>query len=238
MARVADEVVQIPGHRVPPQDLDAERSVLGSMLLSTEAMADVVEILEADDFYRSAHGKIYQALRMLFAQGEPIDIITAVDALRRAGILDDVGGALYLRDLVDEVPTPAGAPHYAKIVSDAALRRRSDRRGGRHHRHRLPGRQRRRRHRRRRRAAHLRRRSPRGHRGRRHHRRSDQPGDVRPRVDPEPRVRLYGAAHGVPRPRRPHLGLATGQPDHRRRPPGHREVLPRDERGAQRRGHR
>ena len=61
MARVADEVVQIPGHRVPPQDLDAERSVLGSMLLSTEAMADVVEILEADDFYRSAHGKIYSS---------------------------------------------------------------------------------------------------------------------------------------------------------------------------------
>ncbi|HVD69908.1 MAG TPA: replicative DNA helicase [Actinomycetota bacterium] len=124
MVRVADEVVKIPGHRVPPQDLDAERSVLGSMLLSTEAMADVVEILEADDFYRQAHGKIYQALRTLFAQGEPIDIITAVDALRRTGILDDVGGALYLRDLVDEVPTPAGAPHYAKIVSDAALRRR------------------------------------------------------------------------------------------------------------------
>ena len=85
VARVADEVVKIPGHRVPPQDLDAERSVLGSMLLSTEAMADVVEILEADDFYRSAHGKIYQALRTLFAQGEPIDIITAVDALRRDG---------------------------------------------------------------------------------------------------------------------------------------------------------
>ena len=124
MARVADEVVKIPGHRVPPQDLDAERSVLGAMLLSTEAMADVVEILDRDDFYRSAHGKIYQALRTLFAHGEPIDIITAVDALRRTGILDDVGGALYLRDLVDEVPTPAGAPHYAKIVADAALRRR------------------------------------------------------------------------------------------------------------------
>jgi len=124
VARVADEVVQIPGHRIPPQDLDAERSVLGAMLLSTEAMADVVEILEADDFYRSAHGKIYAALRHLFAQGEPIDVITAVDARRRSGILDEVGGALYLRDLVEGVPTPAGAAHYAKIVADAALRRR------------------------------------------------------------------------------------------------------------------
>jgi replicative DNA helicase len=79
VARVADDVVQIPGHRIPPQDLDAERSVLGSMLLSTEAMADVVEILEPDDFFRSAHGKIYAALRLLFAHGEPIDVITAVD---------------------------------------------------------------------------------------------------------------------------------------------------------------
>jgi replicative DNA helicase len=94
------------------------------MLLSAEAMADVVEILDAEDFYRSAHGKIYSAVRSLFGHGEPVDVITAVDALRKAGLLDEVGGALYLRDLVDEVPTPAGAPHYAKIVADAALRRR------------------------------------------------------------------------------------------------------------------
>ena len=125
MARAADDVVRIPaGHRLPPQDLEAERSVLGAMLLSAEAMADVVEILDAEDFYRSAHGKIYSSVRALFGHGEPVDVITAVDALRRAGLLDEVGGALYLRDLVDEVPTPASAPHYAKIVADAALRRR------------------------------------------------------------------------------------------------------------------
>jgi replicative DNA helicase len=98
--------------------------VLGAMLLSAEAMADVVEILDAEDFYRSAHGRIYSAVRALFGHGEPVDVITAVDALRRSGSLEEVGGALYLRDLVDEVPTPAGAPHYAKIVADAALRRR------------------------------------------------------------------------------------------------------------------
>ena len=125
MARAAEEVVRIPaGHRLPPQDLEAERSVLGAMLLSAEAMADVVEILDAEDFYRSAHGKIYAAVRGLFGHGEPVDVITAVDALRRSGLLDEVGGALYLRDLVDEVPTPASASHYAKIVSDTALRRR------------------------------------------------------------------------------------------------------------------
>ena len=125
MARAAEEVVRIPaGHRLPPQDLEAERSVLGAMLLSAEAMADVVEILDAEDFYRSAHGKIYAAVRGLFGHGEPVDVITAVDALRRSGLLDEIGGALYLRDLVDEVPTPASASHYAKIVADAALRRR------------------------------------------------------------------------------------------------------------------
>ena len=107
MARAAEDVVHLPGgHRVPPQNLEAEQSVLGAMMLSTDAMADVVEILEADDFYRSAHGRIYAALRTLFAHGEPIDTITAVEALRREGILDQVGGALYLRDL--SLGRPAG----------------------------------------------------------------------------------------------------------------------------------
>ena len=94
------------------------------MMLSGDAISDVVEILEPDDFYRSANAKIFGILRTLFAHGEPVDVITSVDALRKAGILDEVGGPLYLRDLVDQVPTPAGAAHYAKIVADAALRRR------------------------------------------------------------------------------------------------------------------
>jgi replicative DNA helicase len=104
--------------------MEAEQSVLGAMMLSPDAIADVAEILEIDDFYRSAHGRIYGALRNLFAHGEPVDVITAVDALRRDASLDDIGGALYLRDLVDATPTPAGAAHYAKVVADAALRRR------------------------------------------------------------------------------------------------------------------
>jgi replicative DNA helicase len=125
VARTADDVVRLPaGHRLPPQDLEAEQSVLGSMLLSADAMSDVVELLQSDDFYRSANAKIFEILRSLFAHGEPVDVITGVDALRRAGILDEIGGPLYLRDLVDQVPTPAGAAHYAKIVADAALRRR------------------------------------------------------------------------------------------------------------------
>jgi replicative DNA helicase len=124
--QTADEVTRIPGgtHRIPPQNLEAEQSVLGAMMLSAEAMAEVVEVLEAEDFYRGSHAKIFSTLRNLFAHGEPVDVITAVEALRKQGVLDEVGGPLYLRDLVDEVPTPAGAQHYARIVADAALRRR------------------------------------------------------------------------------------------------------------------
>ena len=94
------------------------------MMLSSEAIADVVEILKADDFYRSANGRIYEVLRAIYARGEPVDIVTAIEELKRAGILDDVGGRLYMQDLVDEVPTPASASHYAHIVSQTALLRR------------------------------------------------------------------------------------------------------------------
>ena len=126
MARTADELrtVSLDDRRVPPQNLEAEESVLGSMMLSAEAIADVVEILDIEDFYRSANAKIYSTLRGLYARGEPVDIITGIEALRADGLLDEVGGQLYLRDLVDQVPTPASAGHYAQIVARSALRRR------------------------------------------------------------------------------------------------------------------
>lgn len=127
MVRTADDVRRLPtgeGHRLPPHNMEAEASVLGAMLLSNEAVADVVEILEADDFYRSVHGRIYAALRGLFARGEPVDIVSAAVALERDGSLDDIGGRLYLADLANEVPTPASAGYYAEIVSKTALRRR------------------------------------------------------------------------------------------------------------------
>jgi replicative DNA helicase len=104
--------------------VEAEESVLGAMMLSSEAIADVVEILQADDFYRSANGKIFETLRGLYARGEPVDIVTGIEALKRVGALEDVGGHLYMRDLVDQVPTPASAAHYARIVSQTALLRR------------------------------------------------------------------------------------------------------------------
>jgi replicative DNA helicase len=124
VARTAEEVRRLPQHRVPPQNIEAEEAVLGSMMLSPEALAETIEILQPADFYRSANGTIYDVIRSLFGHGEPVDIVTVVEAMKRQGSLDGVGGPLYLRDLVDQVPTPASAPHYARIVAQTALLRR------------------------------------------------------------------------------------------------------------------
>jgi replicative DNA helicase len=110
--------------RVPPQNLDAEVSVVGSMLLSKDAIAEVTEILIAEDFYRGAHRTMFEAIRDLYDRGEPVDPVTLADELERRGQLEDVGGAVAIADLVSRVPTSANAQYYARIVSDHALRRR------------------------------------------------------------------------------------------------------------------
>jgi replicative DNA helicase len=124
VARAVDDVPRLRPERVPPQNVEAEQSVLGAMMLSAEAIADAVEILHPDDFYRSAHRTIYEVLRAIYARGDPVDVITASEELRRQDVLERVGGPLYVRDLAEQVPTPAGAAHYAKIVAQAALLRR------------------------------------------------------------------------------------------------------------------
>ena len=124
MARAIDDVPRLRPERVPPQNLEAEQSVLGSMMLSSEAIADVVEVLHPEDFYRSAHRTLFETMRAIYARGDPVDIITTTEELKRSGALEDIGGPLYVRDLSEQVPTPAGAGHYAKIVSQAALLRR------------------------------------------------------------------------------------------------------------------
>jgi replicative DNA helicase len=110
--------------RVPPQDLDAEQSVLGGMLLSKDAIADVVEILKGHDFYRPAHETIYQAILDLYAKGEPADPITVAAELTKRGEITKVGGASYLHTLVQTVPTAANAEYYAQIVHERAVLRR------------------------------------------------------------------------------------------------------------------
>ncbi|HXH33659.1 MAG TPA: replicative DNA helicase [Plantibacter sp.] len=110
--------------RVPPHDLLAEQSALGGMLLSKDAVADVVEILRGVDFYIPKHEVIYDALLTLYSHGEPTDVITVTDELVKTGELSRAGGADYLHTLTSLVPTAANAGYYARIVSERALLRR------------------------------------------------------------------------------------------------------------------
>ncbi len=124
MVRTADDVRRLRPERVPPHNLEAEESVLGSMMLSSDAIADVVEIVQPVDFYRSANGSIFQTLREIYGRGDPVDAITAVEELKRRNLLAEVGGHLYISELVERVPTPAAAASYARIVAETALMRR------------------------------------------------------------------------------------------------------------------
>jgi replicative DNA helicase len=108
----------------PPQDILAEQCVLGGMLLSKDAIADVVEVLVGADFYRPAHQTIYDAMVELYGRGQPVDAVTVADELTRTGELTKVGGAAYLFTLVSCVPTAANAGYYAHIVADRAVLRR------------------------------------------------------------------------------------------------------------------
>ena len=110
--------------RQPPQDLAAEQSVLGGMLLSKDAIADVLEKLRPGDFYRPNHQQIYDAILDLFGQGEPADAVTVAAELDRRGLLRRVGGAPYLHTLIATVPTAANAGYYAGIVAEKAVLRR------------------------------------------------------------------------------------------------------------------
>jgi replicative DNA helicase len=109
--------------KIPPQNLEAEQSVLGSMLLDKNAVIDVAEFLTSEHFYDSKHGDIYQAIMDLFEEGSPIDLVTVSDRLKTRKLLRKVGGRTYLTDLVSMVPTAAHAEEYATIVKDTALRR-------------------------------------------------------------------------------------------------------------------
>ncbi|MGI8702111.1 MAG: DnaB-like helicase N-terminal domain-containing protein, partial [Nocardioidaceae bacterium] len=109
---------------VPPQDEEAEQSVLGAMLLSKDAIADVVEVLRGSDFYRPAHELIYDAVLDLYGRGEPVDAITVSAELTREGDLARVGGGVYLHTLVAGVPVTANAGYYAAIVREKAILRR------------------------------------------------------------------------------------------------------------------
>ena len=109
---------------MPPQDADAEQSVLGAMMLSKDAIADVNERIKGGDFYRPAHETIYDAIVELYAKGEPADPVTVVAELNRRGELPRVGGAPYLHTLTANVPIATNASLYADIVREKAILRR------------------------------------------------------------------------------------------------------------------
>jgi replicative DNA helicase len=110
--------------RTPPQDLAAEQSVLGGMLLSKDAIADVVEILKSGDFYKPAHAIVFDSVLDLYGRGEPADPVTVAAALADKNELVRVGGASYLHTLISMVPTAANAGYYARIVAERAVLRR------------------------------------------------------------------------------------------------------------------
>lgn len=114
---------EIASLKLPPQNLEAEQSVLGGILLDNEAIGRVVEAIKVDDFYREAHRKIFTAVLDLWQRNEPADLVTITSQLKTKGELEEVGGAAYLASLVDRVPTAANATSYARIVRDRSVLR-------------------------------------------------------------------------------------------------------------------
>lgn len=117
-------VQAIRPNRIPPHNLDAEQSVLGAMLVSKEAIANVIEILQPEDFYKPAHTEIYDVILTIFSRGEAPDAVTAADELTRRGTLDSIGGKPYILGLLDAYPTASSAARYARIVEEHSRLRR------------------------------------------------------------------------------------------------------------------
>ena len=109
---------------LPPQDISAERSVLGAMLLSKDAIADVVEAIRPEHFYRPAHQSIYLAVLELYGRGEPADFITVADELQKSGDLERIGGAAYVTELTRDLPSAVNASYHAEIVRERYVLRR------------------------------------------------------------------------------------------------------------------
>jgi len=109
--------------RLPPQNLEAEVSVLGGVLLDNEALNRALEVIQEGDFYRESHRKIFAAILDLYEKNEPVDLITLAEALKKRELLDQVGGIEYLNSLVNSVPTAANISYYAKIVKEKAILR-------------------------------------------------------------------------------------------------------------------
>lgn len=120
----------VPAGKVPPQNVDAEMSLLGAVLIDEETLADITEHVKPKDFYDKRHGVIFDAIMRLFEKNKPVDLLTLTDELKRKGELDEIGGSAYLTELTNYVPTAAHAASYAEIVAQKAVRRRLIRASG------------------------------------------------------------------------------------------------------------
>ncbi len=116
--------VSAAGPTLPPQDLDAEQSVLGAMMLNENAVDVVTEIVRPNDFYRESHAVVYTAIQSLYGKNSPVDAITVGDELATLGKLDDVGGTPFIYALIDATQAVANVRRYAEIVHDLAVIRR------------------------------------------------------------------------------------------------------------------
>ena len=110
--------------KLPPHSIEAEESILSAILLDNSTLLDILEILVPEDFYRTAHQRIFASIEALFAKAEPVDLITLTNALREKNQLEEIGGATYLSRLVDTVPSAVNVTHYARIVRDKSSLRR------------------------------------------------------------------------------------------------------------------
>src|SRR3954469_19145586 len=126
MADVRPDVERGPARaqRVPPHNLQAEESLLGAMLLSKDAIASAGETVGVDGFYKPAHGHVFDAITSLYGAGEPVDPVTVADELRRAGLLEAIGGPAVLVSLQASTPATSNAARYARIISELSLLRR------------------------------------------------------------------------------------------------------------------
>lgn len=113
----------LPVDKIPPQSIEAEQSVLGSMIIEKEAIFTAMELLREEDFYRTAHRKIFEAIMALSERGEPVDLVTLADELQRRHALEEAGGTAYLSALAGAVPTAANVQYYALIVREKSLLR-------------------------------------------------------------------------------------------------------------------
>src|SRR5687768_2693176 len=117
-------VKEVPAGKIPPQNLDAEKSLLGAVLIDEETLADVSEHVTPKDFYDKRHATIYGGMLRLFERHRPVDLLTLTEELKKKDEFDAIGGSSYLTELTNYVPTAAHAEAYAELVSTKAVRRR------------------------------------------------------------------------------------------------------------------